>query len=279
MDIIMNDLNTQIMLFCKSAEFRKYVNESISFETFLNNLMNDLRIQNMIQTELTSKIPRMVKHEIQSQVPDMLKYNMRDNIAYIVTQLLKETMPTIVNNEAHNVINQKMTEYVSNQLPNYVLKTLADQLPSYLNNHFQMNQILSTHIAYLDTHLHTSAMEIMDKVVNDDKYHQVTIAHLATLDERYYAELSRLQRSADKQLEFNDVTFNDHLEKFQKQVNHKTNIIREIYIKHDLLDHRLKNIEQNYENELISMRHENFVWKFTVGCVVIAGGLFYYFNK
>jgi hypothetical protein len=77
-------------------------------------------------------------------------------------------------------INSQLRE----KLPGLVTREILDQLPNILNNHHIMQNILNKHSVVMTEQIDTHARTVLDKIADEDKYHEVTKTFYKTLNNR-----------------------------------------------------------------------------------------------
>jgi len=109
-----------------------------------------------------------------------------------------------------------VTQELNQQLPNQLL----NQLPVFLNNNFQMRQILDAHSQQLNELLSATSRQTLDRLTNEEQYQIVTASHLNSMALRY-------NEAVDKQLQEQYRTFNDHAATNSKRFNDELKQIKQ----------------------------------------------------
>lgn len=87
------------------------------------------------------------------------------------------------------LIEKKFDRFATRHLPNLVSNQIAIQLPYFLNSNPQMQEILHKHRSDLEQKLESKSREIMDKVVEEEKYQTLSNLHFKKIDERFDSKL------------------------------------------------------------------------------------------
>lgn len=185
-------VNGQIVAFCKTNDFTESVRRAVNDEMFWRDLLQKFSIKDLIQTEVTNRVP----NEVRNIVP--------------------------------NIVNQQLDNYTRIQIPSHVAKNLAEQITGFLNNHVQMQNILENHSKKLNEDLYVSAKSTLDRLTNEEQYHSVTKSHLENMDKRYNSEIDIFKGISKGLLKSQENTFVDSLESMKNQVNKETENIRNI---------------------------------------------------
>ncbi|XWV25624.1 putative ORFan [Tupanvirus deep ocean] len=181
------NVNDTIVSFCQGNSFKNYVRQAINDEMFWRDLFTNMNLNNNIDNRLTSKLPDQVKRELERILPDMMR--------------------------------TRYLDYIVNQFPNQVAKEINNQFPSYLNNNYQMQQILDTHKSSLKQQLESTVRDILDRISNDPKYQEVVQAHLQAIDYNGTQKIKEISDNADSQLKNIRNDFNQELYRMKNEVN------------------------------------------------------------
>lgn len=228
----------QIVAFCKTPDFTTAVRQAVNNEMFWRDLFQKYNLGSDIQNELDRKLPSSVKHEVMNFVP--------------------------------NMINQQLDNYTKIQIPSHVAKNLSEQITGFLNNHTVMQNILEGHSKKLNEDLEVSAKNTLDRVTNEDQYHQVTNSHLDNMEKRCTKQIKEFKDISKGLIKSQENTFTDKLKNMQSQVNKEIETLKNT---NNLLDIQGKKIEY-LESQLSSLK-----WIF-VGITAISVGVqLYVFSK
>jgi hypothetical protein len=188
------ELQSFLINFCREEQFKQYVRETIDNRLFFDNLCQNYK--------LDSKIENKVKEQIGN-----VKQNLDDSVEKLVKKKLRDQLPNNV------------TQELNTQLPNQLL----NQLPVYLNNNYQMRQILDTHSQQLNDRLTDLAKQTLDRLTNEEQYQIVTASHLNNMALRYNEAVSKqLQEQSNKFNEnsaINMKTFSNALENIKQNAD------------------------------------------------------------
>lgn len=121
-------------------------------------------------------------------------------------------------------LNSKLPELVRSQVTTMLPELSRQQFTNYVHNSDAFQSILITHCAKLNTELETRANAILDKVVNDDKYHVLTNSHLKAIDEKGSIALQQFNHTANEQLSVANKRANTLIDEMQSK--YKEEIIR-----------------------------------------------------
>ena len=188
------NVNGQIVAFCQTNDFEKYVKKVINDELFWRDLFQTFNIKPLVQNELNDKVPTLVKNEANKVIKELTK-------------------------DMNKLVKDQLDNYTQFQIPSHVSKALADQITGFLNNNTQMNQILIQQSNALNQQLYNSATDILTKLVNEEQYHQLTNLHISAINSKCDEALKNQQGDANRQLSSQDRTFNLKLNQMQQQVS------------------------------------------------------------
>ncbi len=181
------NFNEKIAYYCQSNSFKRYVRQAINDEIFWRDLLNNININNNIDNRLTSKLPDQVRHQLECMLPNMME--------------------------------ARYLNYIINRFPNQVSKEISNQLPVYLNNNYQMQQILDAHKISLKEKLELTVREILDKISNDPKYQEVVNSHLSAIDHNAEQKLDEITSNANTQLTNIQTFFDNQMKVMKKRVD------------------------------------------------------------
>lgn len=246
------NVNGEIVAFCQTSDFKKYVRDAVNNEMFWRTLLDTWRIDSKIKDEVSNQLSNTHK------VRDIVKIE-----AHSVTEKL-------VKNELDN--------YTTFQIPSHVSKALSEQITGFLNNNIQMNQILTQHSQNQNQSLYNSAMETLNRVANEPQYHMVTTAHLGAMDMKFNENMKCIEEKANNELVRHRNSFNIQLHEFTTKVNNELKIVTET-------NTRMNNMERqvmDLSNKIHKLEESNTLLKIiTVFCLVVTtgSGLFAYIKK
>ncbi|XWV26962.1 hypothetical protein QJ857_gp0087 [Tupanvirus soda lake] len=181
------NVNDTIVSFCQGSSFKNYVRQAINDEMFWRDLFTNMNLNNNIDNRLVTKIPDHVKRELERILPEMMR--------------------------------TRYLDYIVNQFPGQVSKEINNQIPNYLNNNYQMQQILDTHKSSLKQQLESTVRDILDRISNDPKYQEVVEAHLQTIDNNGTQKIKEISNNAYAQLKSIRSDFNQELDRMKNEVD------------------------------------------------------------
>lgn len=220
--------NSNLVTFCQGSDFKTYVRQAINDEFFWRDLLGQLKLSETIETKISNKLhklPSLVKTELEKTLPDMMQ--------------------------------RKFMEYVMNQLPGQITKEMNSQLPTYLNNNYQMQTILEKHKESLSNCLEIKVKEILNRIVNDPTYQEITNTQLSIMDQKTERKLREMEH-----------TFNQDRENIRAILTNDMQTLQQSLAKVDKLQKTLNNIQTTYTNDMIKIqkKHEqdmSGIWMFT----------------
>jgi len=106
-----------------------------------------------------------------------------------------------------------------------------------------MNHILSEHSNDLTTKLEISARNTLDRLTNEDQYHEVTKSHLHNIQKRADEKLEQLEQTFIKQSKVQQNTFSAELKKMQTQVDSKTQELSNTQNKLKVVEREITNLK------------------------------------
>ena len=176
-----------VLKICRTADdfkeyIRQYVRQSVQDENFWRDLMLKFSINSLVEKELNSKIPDKVKKSAGKYVPDL--------------------------------VENRLNKFLLNDLGGHVKKELNSQFTNYLNQHIQMNEIMSIHSSELTNKLTNLSTQIIDKIAAEEQYHVLRDALLSEMREKHEMELKAVQQRVSEQLKQNKKSFDEHQQLF-----------------------------------------------------------------
>ena len=205
------NINGEIIAFCKTSDFKRYVRDAINDEIFWRNILKTYSVSSMVQSELNNKIPTQVQNEANKIVSSM--------------------------------VQDKLNNYTQFQIPAQVAKALSEQINNFLNNNAQMNQILATHSETLNLQLYNNAMKTLHEIVNEPQYHLVTNEHIKAIKSKYEDSLRIMDADARRQITQNEASFRSQLEGFRHQVDSETKSLTETRVKLGQAENRIVDLD------------------------------------
>lgn len=189
------DIDGKIIAFCKTSDFKKYVKNVVDDEMFWKNLGQKHQIKYIVDDHLNDKLKPKIESEVNSIVPKMVR--------------------------------DQLNNYTIVEIPNVVAKSLSDQIGGFLNNNIQMQQILAEHMNSLNRELEHSANGILNHLVGDDKYHEITKRHLEAATKKYETYIFRIEKEAAKRLEKNKNEFQSQITLMHEKVNNEIDVVKQ----------------------------------------------------
>ena len=150
-----------------------------------------------------------------------------------------------------------VSEMVRDQLDYYSTTKLPEQITLYLNNHLLMDHILREHSNTLTQKLQITAKETLDRLTNEDKFHDITNSYINNIDIRFNTRLEELERGSNLQLYNQNIFFNEELKKMHNKVNRETHALSES-------NEKLRKLENQVDNVCA-----------LAGAAIIIGGIYY----
>ncbi|AYV85613.1 MAG: hypothetical protein Satyrvirus26_2 [Satyrvirus sp.] len=171
-----------------------------------------MNLSDDIDNRITNKLPAQVRLQIEKNLPDMLA--------------------------------TKFMHFITYELQPHVSKELA----SYINNNIQINLLFELHKKSLQQKLEEAVKDILDRLVADPKYHEITNAHLNAIDIKANEQLSKSWQQFKNEL-----------------ANMKLNVDNELTSLKDSLQ-RVENLKKDLKNmkREFSERMDGFEQKFYV---------------
>ena len=203
-------VNGQIVAYCKTSDFTTRVRQAVSDEMFWRDLLQRYNVD--------LQIPNQVKYQVQNIVP--------------------------------KIVQEQLDNYTKIQIPSHVAKNMAEQVTGFLNNHNQMNQILLEHSLKLNEQLTNSAKDTLDRVTNEEQYHQVTNSHLKNMNNRFEDVMKSIENNATLQLDNQNKVFYNNMKDMHDRVAAEIKTLKET-------NEKLKDVEKtvnNLEGELFILK-------------------------
>jgi len=177
-------------------------------------------------------------------------------------------------------VNEKLKEYARNEILTNVAKELTNQITNYLNNHLQMQQIMTYHIQQLDTKLSDTATQTLIKLANEDQYHLATKIYLDAIQQKGDLKLMEIQSDFNQQLSENHKNFTDRLAELKKVNNKELSGLKDGLSKLDnvektLMKHRQTILDQERTIDMLRTEVSNLQLLFGLGCLVFTGVIYY----
>lgn len=243
------DIQTYLINFCREEAFKKYVRESINNELFFQNLCRDYK--------LDSKIEAKVKEQI---------------------LLIKQDLDKLVKKKLKELLPKSVTHELNTQLPNQLLT----QLPIYLNNNYQMKQILDNHSYQLNEHLSNLTKQTLDRITNEEQYQMVTASHLNNMALRYNESVAnQLQEQNNKFNEntlANTRTFNATLKNIEQSANSSLSNFNEFNAKANIMSSEIDRLNKKL-SELQKSRDKTDTFLQLIGLFSVVVGVFNYLTR
>lgn len=148
---------------------RETVDKKISEDSWKNEFLEGLRLKLLIGDEFDRKMNSNLS-VISTNLNNKLDNKMESGIRQVKNKVDN------MKNELFNlkdVITMELSNYIKNHIPEHVSMELKNQIPVFVENNNKMQQILSEHSNKLKNQLETLANEILDKIVNEDEYHEI----------------------------------------------------------------------------------------------------------
>jgi hypothetical protein len=136
--------------FCKRATFKQLVRDAVNDQMFWQSIFNHLQVETKVNAAITNA-------DISGKVHKYL------NNARIADQVRVQ---------------------IEAAVPGLVSAQILKQLPDFLRSDAQMRDILHTHSAALNAKLEESARKHLEKIVNEDVYHEVHQAFFNAINVR-----------------------------------------------------------------------------------------------
>jgi hypothetical protein len=270
-DISEAEIKLIIQQYHNSTDFARRIekihNDLTSGTTFWEKLSKDLLISATIksQTEIvaSTEVKTQIKKQLAEKISAALNKQLPEIKSRIISKIDEELFDMITEKSQPiitRLVNESLTHYINNILPSHVNSYLEMQFTNYLNNHTQLQMILSNHSAKLN---HQLAI-ILGNMTDDPQYHQITTSHLQSLEYKFTDEMGKLHNMSSNQMATQEDLFNVHLETYTKTINLLTTEVKEkillinrlceenVQLKKDSTTLKAENIET--KSELISLK-------------------------
>lgn len=182
--------NLTFARYCRTDDFRRYVRDAVKNELFWKEFSDQFKISAQVQNE---------------------------------TQLQ-------VNNLVPNVARAEVTKELNLRLPNAVVAELGRHVPNYLDNNYQMQEILKNHSVKLNQDLEKTARTHLEKISAEDQYHEITKTYTDAITTKGNDAISAFNQNNKSAIDtFNTLSaakifelktrYNSEFETFQTQIN------------------------------------------------------------
>ena len=145
-------------------------------------------------------------------------------------------------------------------LPGLVAKQLSEQLPTFLNQNADMQRILSEHSQRLNTSLEETARKHLERIVNEDHYHEVNQAFFNAIDAR-----------ADEKIRVIGQNGRDAIIQMQRECNQSLQRFTEQVGKLDSYERRTKEVETKCSD--LQNRTSNMMWGWGITTLLLGGAI------
>jgi DNA repair exonuclease SbcCD ATPase subunit len=225
----------------------------IDTDTFLTTLS---RVAS--EDRFKSTIRRVVQDEMfWRQLLDDTRFNYR-----IDSKL--ENFKTNLISSVDSRVDNKVRDNLSYSLPGQVAKELNHQMPGYLNNNHQMNLILNDHSERLQDELESVARAILEKIVAEDRYHEINKMYFDAFKLKANIEISNFISDGNRAINQIQAKYQTDL----KSLTDNLSKAREQNRRVDNLEDRLKNLN-DYTEKL-----QYYIWGIFGITVGLAGAFF-----
>lgn len=215
-------VNDRIVNFCQGTNFKTYVRQAINDELFWRDWISKLNLSETIENKLNSKLPSQVRDQVEKIIP--------------------------------TIIETKIMNYIIQNFPSQVAREIQTQMPVFLNNNYQMQEILKKHKDELKDELETKTREILNRVVNDPNYHEVTSYHLAAIDAKGGDKIQEIDNKASDQRRTNQHVFDEQLAKMQTKVNNDLGNLKNSLDEVKTLKYTITNMQDKHNQEMSSIK-------------------------
>ena len=212
------NFNNDIVSFCQGNSFKRYVRQAINDEMFWHDLFNNMNINNNIDNRLAVIIPEKVKYQLESILPNMME--------------------------------TRYLNYITNRFPGQVAKEINNQFPIYLDNNYQMQQILDIHKKSLRQQLESNVREILDRICLDPKYQEVVNSHLATINHNAKQKIDEIESNAEIQSNTIKQEFNREMVYMKNHMNQNLSSLTMQLSEMASLKKELIDIKEKQKNEV-----------------------------
>ena len=164
----------------------------------------------------------IARNEMGTHISDMINREMERRVPYIVDQRVEERMKF--------------------HMPSFVAREISEQMPGYLNRDVRMQQLFSQHMDNLQNALGNTARKILDKITNEDQYHQVTESHKRAMNERLESQL----RNNDSRLYQQEIRIKERLEGEIEELRKANQRMDELTQKVEKLEQQVDNLQGSF---------------------------------
>lgn len=233
-----------------SNTIRNIVNEVVSDQLFLRNIIQQLSLENCVQKELGLKLPSHV-------------------------QRIKDKVKTYV----HEITNTKLTDFQRDTIPSQVAKELTNQITAFLNNNTQMNQIIDYHTTQLNKVLTDTASRTLAELVNEPQYHLTTNAHLNAMDTKCDLKILEIQSVLNQQLTNNYQFFNEQLTSLKNTNDRELKELKDTLqdvkqFKNDFSSYKVITSHHDKHIKEVNDKVTSLQWLFGISIVVFGTALY-----
>lgn len=167
--------------------------------------------------------------------------NTDKNIKNETDIILSEITESQITKEIERRLSIQIIKEIEKQLPIQVTKEIKIQILSYLNQNYQMQQILDDHKLALRNQLESVVGEILNKFIDDPNYHKIIDAYISLINSKEDEKMKQIEKNTEKQLNEHIYVFNNELEQMKKNSN------RNLFELQNYLE-RTKDLKQEVSN-------------------------------
>ena len=154
--------------------------------------------------------------------------------------LIRETKET-------KEMTKEAIKELERNVPALVTREMVSQITGYLNNHVAMQDILSFHAGNLNQKLYLVAEEILNKIVNEERYHTLYLKLEQAAKEKVDRMIEEKKKVWIEQMQFHEVRFNKMLDEHRKRIEEELNNISKTNKRMDKLQDSISSLQiQNY---------------------------------
>jgi hypothetical protein len=210
------------------------LNSWMSDPTFTSAVRQAVRDENMWNDYYARFAKRDLMTSVQKEV-DGIQKKVKESMKAQMAETLKPHLDTF-----------------KDAIPGHVARSMVDQASGFFNSHSQTKELLSR----IMENLEAKSKETLDRVVQDEKYHEMTRRLELAITARGHEAVNRIQAESKTQFQRQNEEFALRLNDMQEQVTEKT----------QALDNMSKKLN---ENEKITMSLKNNLW-YTQICLTLA---------
>lgn len=167
-------------------------------------------------------------------------------------------------------IENKLNNFAQIQIPAHVAKEMAQQITNYLSNHIAMQDILSHHAGRLNAQLYSTAEEILNNIVKEERYHTLYNKLENEIKNRIELMIEEKKKVWIEQMQMHEIRFNKMLNEHKNKIEEELSRISKVNKKIDeLYDYSNSLQTQNYVLAVISV----------ISLSISGLSLFYVFNR